>query len=54
MNSTHKELDLEFCSIKPNLYYNYTFPIDLAPNGIPFGAKPLNQSEKCNYNPNLV
>ena len=31
---------------------NHTFPIDLAPKGIQFGAKSL--SEKCDYNPNLV
>ena len=27
------------CSIKPNLDANFTFPIDLAPNGTLFGAK---------------
>ena len=31
---------------------NCTFPIDLAPNRIPFAVS--NQWEKCNYNPNLV
>ena len=25
----------------PNLDSNYTFPIDFAPNGIPFGAKSI-------------
>ena len=39
------------CYIKPNLDCNYTFPINLASNAIPFGA---NQSDKCNYNPNLL
>ena len=26
---------------KPNLDCNYTIPIDLAPNGVPFGAKSI-------------
>ena len=29
------------CIIKPNLDCNYTFPIDLAPKGIPIGAKSI-------------
>ena len=33
-------------------YNDYTFPIDLATNGIPFGAKC--PSEKCKYNTNLL
>jgi len=41
----------ESCSSKPNLDCNYHFPIDLAPNEIPIGAKSIG---KCNYNPNLV
>jgi len=27
--------------MKPNLDFNYTLPTDLAPNGIPFGAKSI-------------
>ena len=29
----------EFSWSKPTFVCNYTFPINLAPNGIPFGAK---------------
>ena len=32
-------LFLNFCWIKPNFYFNYTFPIDLTPNGILFSIK---------------
>ena len=32
--------------IKPNLDFNYSFPIDLASNGILFGIKP---NLDCNY-----
>ena len=32
-------IDAESCSIAANLDYNYSFPINLAKNGIPFGAK---------------
>ena len=35
----YRKLDFESCYIKPNLDCNYTFPMDLKPNGIPFGAK---------------
>ena len=31
----------ESCYIKPNLYCNYTFPIDSATNGITFGGKSI-------------
>ena len=31
----------ECCYIKTNFDCNYTFPIDSAPNKIPFGAKPI-------------
>ena len=27
------------CSMRPNLDYNYPFPIDLAANGTPLGVK---------------
>ena len=36
-----RELFSEYCESKPNLDYNYTFPIDLSPNRIPFGAKSI-------------
>ena len=36
---------------KPNLDCNYSFPIDLAPNGFPFGAKSV---KNYIHNPNLV
>ena len=32
--------------IRQNMDYNYKFPIALAPNGIPFGAK---SNGKCNF-----
>ena len=35
------------CKIKPNLNCKCTFPIDLSPNGIPFGG-PNRSSEKYN------
>ena len=38
-NYTHREIFSEFGNSKPNLDCKYTFPIDLAPTGIPFGAK---------------
>ena len=34
----HKEIFSESCQIKPNLDRYYTYPIDLAPNRIAFGA----------------
>ena len=45
--------------IKPKLNCKNIFPIDLAPNGVPFNTNMAfnlvpNQSERCNYNPNLV
>ena len=36
--STLGEIFSESCKYKPNLDFIYTFLIDLAPNGIPFGA----------------
>ena len=33
---------------------NYTFPIVLTLNGIPFGVIYMYISKKCNYNQNLV
>jgi len=41
--STHREFNFVSCNIKPNLDGNYTFPIDLAPNGFPFGAKSIDK-----------
>ena len=41
----------ESCLIYTNLDCNYTFSIDLAPNGFPFVP---NQLEKCNHNLNSV
>ena len=38
MRHTHKEIFSEPGQITPDLYCNYTFPIDLSPNGILFGA----------------
>ena len=35
----HREIDPEFCRFKPNLDWNYTFLIDLTPNGISFSAE---------------
>ena len=49
--NAQRESHSQSCSVKPNLDCNYTFPINLASNAIPFGA---NQSDKCNYNPNLL
>ena len=37
--STHGEIFSESCWPKTNLDCNYHFPIDLAPNRIPFGVK---------------
>jgi len=37
--------------VKANSNRKYTFPIDRAPNGIPFGVM---ETEKCSYNPNLL
>ena len=37
--------------MKANSNRKYTFPIDRAPNGIPFGVM---ETEKCSYNPNLL
>ena len=39
-----REIDSESCYIKPNLDCDYTFLIDLAPNGISFGAKSIETS----------
>ena len=33
-----REIDPESCKFKPNLYSNYSLPIDWTPNRIPFGA----------------
>ena len=37
----HGEIFSESFESKPNLDYNYTFPIELAQNEIPFGAKSI-------------
>ena len=34
-----KEIFSESLRSKPNLDFDYNFPIDSTPNGIPFGAK---------------
>ena len=39
--NTHREIFYDICSTKPNLYCNYTLPIDLTPHGNPFGAKSM-------------
>ena len=38
---THREIDSKSGYIKPNLDCNYPFPVYLASNGNPFGAKPI-------------
>ena len=35
----HGELNLNSCKIKQKLDFNYTFPINLSPNGNQFGVK---------------
>ena len=35
----HREIFSETAKIKPNFDCKYDFPIDLAPNGSPFGAQ---------------
>ena len=35
---SHREIFSESCKFKPNYDCIYNFPIDLAPNGIPFGV----------------
>ena len=37
----HRELDFESSSIKQNFDWDHTFPIELAPKGILFGAKSI-------------
>ena len=37
--STHTGTFSKSCQSKTNLGFDYTFPIDFAPNLIPFGAK---------------
>ena len=39
--NTHREIDPETGEFKPKQDCNYTFPIDLAPNGSSFGAKSI-------------
>ena len=54
---TQGQIFRESCKSEQNLNCNYTYPTDMALNGIPLGAKPnldCNQFEKYNYNPNLV
>ena len=48
---THGEIFPEPCQVEPNLDYNYTFPIDLAPNQSHFVS---NKSEKDNYNTHMI
>ena len=43
--STQGELNFESTKFKSNLNSNYTFPIVLAPNGIPFNAKSIRTVE---------
>ena len=50
LNSNDLSKFSKLCEIKQYLNSNYTFPLDFAPNKIPFG---VNQSEKFIYNPNL-
>ena len=40
-NSTLVHTEKESGEIKPNFNCNYTFPIELAPNELPFGAKSI-------------
>ena len=42
-----REIFAESCPIKTNLDCNYTFPMDLASNGIPFGGKPIGKAIMC-------
>ena len=37
----HREIFSESCLCNPNFDCNYTFSIDLAPNGITFGVKSI-------------
>ena len=41
LSSTLREIFSQFGEIKPTLDCNYTFAIDLAPNGISFGPKTI-------------
>ena len=41
----HGEIFSEFGLFKPNLECNYTVPIYLTPNGIPFDAKSIRINE---------
>ena len=38
---TRVELDFQSCCVKPNFACHHTFPIDLAPNKIPFNAESI-------------
>ena len=39
--SSHREIDMESDYFKPNLDYNYPFPIDSALNGLPLSAESI-------------
>ena len=41
LSLAHREINSESCEIKPNLDCNYTFPIDLVPNGISFSTRSI-------------
>ena len=41
LRSSHREVDPAAAEFKPNLDCSCTFPIYLAPNGIPFDAKSI-------------
>jgi len=43
LHVAHGEIDSESCWIKPILDFNYTFPIDVVPNGVLFGAKSIGE-----------
>ena len=47
-----REINFESCKIKQNFDCNYTFPINLAQNRIPFGAKSIGKVYL--YNQNMV
>ena len=42
--STHRRINYESCQLNPNLDYNYTFSIDSATEGIPFGVKSIGKT----------
>ena len=42
-HSVHREINYESSLIIPNFECNYTFPIDLALHGIPFGDESINR-----------